>query len=283
MAQFPIPERFTSLAADIARDEHKRVTSPPSFFFAQANAIELASDYFTGDRIGGYSGVATKHLNRIRGALLTQLLAAYEFCVKDFIAQVLDATDLYDSVVEKAKWIDVSASNVLALRDAGGAGVGALLIHPLMGWHETATVNDRYQAFFNHDLIPDVVLGQQLQRLWIVRHSFAHNAGFVTGHDAYRLGAPHLREQAAAVDHEYIGSAANLLRSIARRLSTDIGDAVRSRWFATRATGSWADDQTTYVRLCEITACVERRSGELSPASEADYLAALQATPAGTP
>jgi hypothetical protein len=187
---FPIPEKYSSEAADVARDEAKRRVSPPSFFFAQTQALFLSAEYFKNDRLqpSARGGVANKHRNRIRSALFGQVMASFEFCIKDFIAQVIDSSDVFDEAIHRCKWIDVDKSRVLAQRDVAGS-VGALLIHPLLGWHDTDELNKRFEELFKYQLL-DRDEAQKLRRLWIIRHSVAHNGGFVTHHDAYRLQAP---------------------------------------------------------------------------------------------
>lgn len=185
---FPIPNRYTSHAADIARDERKRKVSPPSFFFAQTQALWLAGGYFTNDRlvVSSHGAVADKHRNRIRSALFGQVMACFEFCIKDFIAQVIDASDVFDEGVNSCKWIEVDKSRILAARDSSSS-VGAMLIHPLLGWYETDELNQRFEHLFQHRLL-DKDEAQTLQRLWIIRHSVAHNGGF--RHRARCIPAP---------------------------------------------------------------------------------------------
>jgi hypothetical protein len=81
---FPIPDKYLSEAADVARDERKRRVSPPSFFFAQTQALLLSAGYFKNDRLvtSARGGVANKHRNRIRSALFGQVMASFEFCIK---------------------------------------------------------------------------------------------------------------------------------------------------------------------------------------------------------
>ncbi len=262
---FPIPERYASEAADIARDEAKRLASPPSFFFAQTRALLLASDYFNNHRLkaGAAGGVAAKHRNRIRSAFFGQLMAAFEFCIRDFLAQVVDASDAYDDVVNECKWIDVDKSRMLAQRDVAGS-VGALLIHPLLGWHDTDQVNSRYEAFFEHQLLSKDE-ARDLQRLWIIRHSVAHNSGFVTHHDAYRLQAPTLRNAAIAMNHSFLSDTTEFLRAVVSKLQREqvIGDRVLARWFERKATGVWQTDKLAYTRVRHVVTIVSQRTQPL--------------------
>jgi hypothetical protein len=71
---------------------------------------------------------------------------------EDFFAQVIDATDLYDDMVEAAKWIQLEKSRVLAQREAT-ASIGAILIHPTQGWHDTSNLQSRYTEFLRVEAI----------------------------------------------------------------------------------------------------------------------------------
>lgn len=262
---FPIPDRYASEAADVARDEMKRRSSPPSFFFAQTQALLLSAGYFRDSRLitGARGGVAKKHRNRISSALFGQLMAAFEFCIKDFLAQVIDASDVYDELVGECKWINVDKSLILAQRDIAGS-VGALLIHPLLGWHDTETVNVRYEAFFKHRLLDDDE-ARELGRLWILRHSVAHNGGFVTHHDSYRLQAPSLRESAIAMDEDFLRDTAVFLRELVSKMShgNPIGDRVLTDWITKKATGTWASDKEPFGRVRTLVTVVRQRTKPL--------------------
>jgi hypothetical protein len=272
---FPIPERYTSEAADIARDERKRRVSPPSFFFAQTQALLLSADYFKDSRLvtSARGGVATKHRNRIRSALFGQLMASFEFCIKDFVAQVIDASDVFDDVVNRCSWINVDKSRILAQRDVA-ASVGAMLIHPLLGWHETDELNQRFQTLFEFQLL-DKNEARTLQRLWIIRHSVAHNSGFVTHQDAYRLQAPTLREAAIAMDVDFLRETAAFLRSIVLKLEhgQPIGDRVIGEWIRKKATGSWPADKAVYSRVRAIVTVVKQRTQDLPTVTKGSYSA----------
>src|SRR4051794_32755946 len=129
---FPVPEASTAASADAHRDERKRQASPPSSFFAQSQAILTAVRYF--DPLhSGYAGAAGKHKIKMWSALFVQLMAAFEFAMKDFIAQTLDATHVYDDDVKKWSWLAIDLSTVMATRE-GLTRLGAMLIHPIPGW-----------------------------------------------------------------------------------------------------------------------------------------------------
>ncbi len=270
---FPIPDAYTATAADIARDQEKRAASPPSFFYGQAWGIKLAAGYFTDERLatGSHSAVATKHRQRIQNAAFGQLMASFEFCVKDFIAQIVDATDLYDQAVEQSKWIEAVKSQILSQRE-GRSSIGGVLIHPLLGWHDPQTVNARYSALFDHDLIePHQV--DVLKRLWILRHSVAHNAGLITGHDAYRLKAPSLSEKQVRIDPEFLEATIGFLGEIVMRMGDPIGIGVTKRWLCNKATGDWDQDRDVYVTLKLIGTVQESRAQALPEIGEDAYAA----------
>lgn len=272
---FPIPSKYSSEAADVARDERKRRVSPPSFFFAQTQALFLAAGYFKNDRLlpSARGGVANKHRNRIRSALFGQVMASFEFCIKDFIAQSIDASDVFDDVVNQCNWIDVDKSRILAQRDAA-ASVGAMLIHPLLGWYDTDELNHRFQALFQYQLL-DKEESQNLQRLWIIRHSVAHNGGFVTHHDAYRLQAPSLREGAIQMDLDFLRETTDFLRSIVLKVEhgKPIGDRVIGEWIRRKATGNWRDDKDAYTRVRSIVTVVRQRTQDLPKVTKGKYSA----------
>lgn len=281
MASFPVPDVYVSEADDMERDETKRRQSPPSFFFARSWGIVLAANYFNDGRLRGSSAVAAKHRHRIQYAAFGQLMASFEWCLKDFVAQLVDATDLFDEPVEEAKWIQVEKSGVLASREVS-ASAGAVLIHPTQGWHDPSSVNGRYSRFFGRALL-DKQQSDTLERLWLLRHSVAHNAGYVTGRDAYRMRAPGLSGKAVRVDDEFLEQTWHFLGALAKNLHDPIGDAIVADWCRRKATGNYGDDAAVYTRLKHITCAVESRSKALPDINEGMYLtdraAALAAAP----
>ncbi|MGA2320294.1 MAG: hypothetical protein ABSG95_06070 [Solirubrobacteraceae bacterium] len=184
---FPVPDASTSESVAAARDEAKRAASPPSAFFAQSQAMLIAVRYFE-PLNSGYEGTAEKHKIRIRSALFGQLMASFEFVRKDFIAQTLDITHIYDDEAKKWDWLTLNLAAVLSTREGFGR-LGASLIHPLSGWQTPEILNQRYKDIFKREPVANDEIAT-LRDLWIVRHSVAHNGGF--GHsrtrDAY--GAP---------------------------------------------------------------------------------------------
>src|SRR4051812_10378804 len=97
---FPVPDASSTESNDAQRDESKRQASPPSYFYAQSQAIMTAVRYFE-PLDSGYPGAARKHKNRTRSALFVQLMASFEFAMKDFLAQTIDVTHIYDDDVKK--------------------------------------------------------------------------------------------------------------------------------------------------------------------------------------
>lgn len=269
---FPIPEIYASEAADIARDEAKRTQSPPSFFFARVRGLALAADYFTDARlVGGYSAVAAKHRHRFQSALLGQVMAAFEWCVKDFIAQVLDATDAFDELVMESKWIEVDKSRLLVQREIT-ASIGALLVHPTLGWHDARVLNERYSVLFQAQPVAKNEL-LTLERLWLLRHSVAHNGGLITHHDAYRMGAVDVAGKTAKIDSSFITDAANFLRTIVSRLGDPVGKKILEKWMKEESTGVYATDEATYRKLKLITTVITSRSVALPVVTEGMYYA----------
>ena len=167
------PIRWTSDAADMAREERKREVSPSSFFYSQGQALVLAAEYFRDDRLapGARGGVARKHRHRIHLALFGQMMAALEFLLKDFVASVVDLVPTFDEALLQSRWLEVDARRVLSLRSASSTA-GSVLLHGTLGWHDSETVNKRYSALFQKAPIENTEV-PDLDRLWLLRHSVA--------------------------------------------------------------------------------------------------------------
>jgi hypothetical protein len=266
---FPTPSTSAAESADAHRDERKRQESPPSSFFAQSQAILTGVRYLE-PLHSGYGGAARKHKNRAWSALLVQLMAAFEFTMKDFIAQTLDVTHIYDDEIATWDWVELNISAVLGTRDGSGK-LGAVLIHPLSGWQTPEKMNSRYQDVFRRMPIANDEL-PYLKDLWIVRHSIAHNGGVITGPDARRLREPSLTNEQILVDLDYLENATNFLREIVGRLESVVGEALLKRWFGEAASGSWETDSVVYRPLKLLTTYVQSRPRELPEIDELDYL-----------
>jgi len=267
----PVWQRDTK---DWKRDEEKRASSPCSFFYSQGRALVLAAEYFNDSRVkGGYSGVAAKHRHRIHLALYGQLMAAFEYMLKDFVATVIDATDLWDEALRLQNWIRVDTERLLAHRQAE-ATVGAMLLHPTQGWHDPREVNRRYKILFQHEPIESVEVSS-LERLWLLRHSVAHNAGLVTSYDGARMGAPGLGGNVVHIDSEYMNQAFGLLTDIGRRLATGVGSRILQEWFkSVKELGQdYSRDRDTYERLKHLATFMESRPTSLPAFDEAAYKA----------
>lgn len=217
----------------------------------------------------GYGGAARKHKNRAWQALFVQLMAAFEFAMKDFIAQALDTTDIYDDEIQRWKWLELNISGILGSRDGSGR-LGAMLIHPLLGWQQPRNLNARYQNVFGRCPVKNTE-APALESLWIVRHSVAHNGGIVIGSDARRLKAPHLANEQILIDLDYLEQTTWFLRDIVQRLETDVGPALLERWFSESSSGAWDVDADVYVPLKLVTTFVKSRSKELPEITETAY------------
>lgn len=269
---FPVPDPSPSESNDALRDEGKRQASPPSYFYAQSQAILTAVRYFE-DLNSGYEGAAKKHRNRTRSALFVQLMASFEFAMKDFLAQTIDATHIYDDEVKAWDWLQIDVATVLGTREGLGR-LGAVLVHPLQGWQTPETMNNRYRDVFKREPIASDEIGP-LRDLWVVRHSIAHNGGFVTAPDARRLRSTELRERQVLVDLPYLEASVELLRRIVLRLERIVGPALLAKWFKEGAAGAWEHDCSDYSRLKLMTTCLASRPKDLADPTEAEYLTDL--------
>lgn len=273
---FPTPSEWTRDSEDVARDERKRLASPSSFFYSQGRALVTAASYFSDDRlaVSSHGAVAAKHRHRIHLALYGQLLASFEYMLKDFVARVVDTTPSYDNAIRASKWIEVDASRVLSLRMAATTP-GALLIHPTQGWHFPEEVNRRFSALFQSAPIENAEV-LPLERLWVLRHSVAHNAGFVIAPDAARLGAPSLKEKVAAIDAEFIEKSLEFLSQIARRLAEQVGGKVLADWLSSRIDlgSDYERDKEIFSRLKLLATFVNSRPKDLPVPTRAQYEAA---------
>jgi len=272
---FPIPGVWTLDTKDAKRDEKKRERSPSSFFFCQARSLQLASQYFRDDRLVSTArgGVARKHRHRTNLALFGQLMASFEYLLKDFIATTIDLTDVFDHQVMKADWLQLEVGRVLAQREAKST-VGALLIHPTLGWHSPKVVNDRYQDLFSFQPVAGDEVST-LNSLWLIRHSVAHNAGFMTSHDAFRLGTGDLSEKVMDIDTRFFRGTTEFLVQIAERIAENVGETALREWIRKRSTAKpdFTRDKATYERLKWLGVCLKSRVKDLPDFGDEDYSA----------
>lgn len=271
---FPIPLAWERDTAESQRDEHKRRYSPCSFFYSQGQALVIAARYFSDDRLADNArgGVAKKHRHRIQLALFGQLMASYEYMLKDFLAQVIDTSDIFDQKLIKQKWINVDVERILSQRMAQTT-VGSLLIHPTLGWNDPDQVNQRYQFILGNEVIT-ASESPTLNRLWILRHSVAHNAGFVTGPDAARIGSAGIVEKVINADDSFIAQVFEFLNPIAERLANRCGHGALQQWLSSIADldDNYDRDRLIYERLKMIGTYLPSRPKALPDVTEQDYL-----------
>ena len=280
---FPVPGQWRSETKQAKRDEKKRTSSPCCFFYAQGQALVTAARYFSDDKLleKCRGGVAGKHRHRIHLALFGQLMASFEYMLKDFMAQVADASDIFDSQLKSQKWIWLDIERVLSQRVARTTA-GALLIHPSLGWHDPEQVNQRFNQVLGNEVIERDEM-PTLSRLWIVRHSVAHNAGFVTAPDAARLGSSRLNEQVVAIDETYIEGSFKFLCGIARRVATLCGECVLTQWLRSLddLRPDYGRDGHTYDQLKLLATFIASRPKDLPTFGEEDYLRDLDGVRSG--
>lgn len=217
----------------------------------------------------GYPGTANKHKNRTRSALFVQLMATFEFAMKDFIARTLDHTHIYDDAATGWAWLNIDVPSVLGTREGSGR-LGGLLVHPIQGWQTPDTMNSRYTDVFKRQPVAKDET-ETLQDLWIVRHSVAHNGGLVTPADARRLRSGALAEKQVLIDVSFLEQASAFLRGIVGRLESVIGPSLLARWFKQGASGQWAQDEQYYIPIKLLTTYVQSRARPLPAITEQDY------------
>ena len=270
---FPIPARRNRDTADLRRDEEKRRRSPGSFFFTQGKSMVLAANYFHNERlaVSARGGVALKHRHRIHLALYGQLMASFEYFLKDFVAKAIDATSLLDEQLKKEKWLEIDVSKILANR-SGFATTGSTLIHSTQGWHSPQQVNARYQSLFEFCPFSAQEI-ETLEKLWVLRHSVAHNAGMIIHYDATRIGSEMLADHAADIDADFIESTFWFLSPIAQRICEQCGDRLLRRFFNPLiARGpDYTSDMPTYGNLAQLYNYIESRILDLPITRKSTY------------
>jgi hypothetical protein len=272
---FPEATAWNRDSADIARENTKRKDSPCSFFFSQGRSLVLAAEYFHDGRLSeeARGGVALKHRHKIQLAIFGQLMAAFEYMLKDFVAKSIDAANIFDEKLKQQEWLSITTERVLSQRIAQST-IGSMLVHPTLGWHSPKTVNERYKAIYNVAPFD----GDDLKRvsvLWVLRHSVAHNAGLVTANDSARINQPALAEKVAHIDENFIKETFAYLCSIAERLADSCGKSMLRQWLKSmRPYGqNWERDQNAYQAIKWLGAYVGSRSQELPTHDDAVYSA----------
>ena len=261
-------------SCDIKRDEEKRWQSPGSFFFSQGRALVLAANYFIDDRLilKCRGGVAIKHRHRIHLALFGQLMASFEYFLKDFIASVVDIIPIFDEQIQKAKWIEVDVRSILAIRDTVQPSTGSFLLHSTLGWFDPDKVNQRYNDLFKYSPLSDFEK-PELNRLWILRHSVAHNAGFVTTKDAGRMGLSHLSNSVVDIDAAFMADAFDFLGIIVSKITKNVGDKVLLQWLQSQIERGpdYKRDKHTYRWLKLLATYVKSRARNLPRITKSSY------------
>ena len=233
----------------------------------------LAAAYFTDDRLAeaARGGVALKHRHRIHLALFGQLMASFEYFLKDFVAKAIDSTTRLDEKIKKEKWLEIDVDRVLANR-SGMATIGSTLVHSTLGWHSPAQVNARYVSLFGRNAFSAREI-ETLEKLWVLRHSVAHNAGVIIHYDATRIGDEMLADHAADIDASFILETFNFLSPIAKTICQECGgNLLRLHFQPLRSRGpDFVTDTPVYSRLKPLVEYVESRTTELSPIDQALY------------
>lgn len=233
----------------------------------------LAAAYFTDERLApaARGGIALKHRHRIHLALFGQLMASFEYFLKDFVAKAVDATTDLDEKIRKEKWLEIDVDRVLANR-SGMATVGSTLVHSTLGWHSPAQVNARYSSLFSRNAFSAREV-ETLEKLWVLRHSVAHNAGMIIHYDAMRIGNEMLADHAADVDAALISETFNFLSPIAKAICEQCGgNLLRAHFQPLNARGpDFTADMPVYSRLMPLAVYLESRSQELPPIDQPTY------------
>lgn len=268
-----IPDPWLMDTADISRDERKRKESPGSFFYSQGKSIVLASGYFHDDRLKDFArgGVARKHRHRIHLALFGQLMASFEYLSKEIVAKAVDVTDYLDLQLDKCGWVRLSSAHVLATRRVATTP-GSILIGPTQGWHSAEAINERYRFLFGSGPIDDPT-ARELDRLWVLRHSVAHNAGFVTNHDSARISAPALSERVVAISESFIEEAFDFLSPIGETMVQVAGNSLLARLRTQISLNgkSYPRDESYYIAIKRLSQYVKSRTRGLADFGEVEY------------
>lgn len=270
---FPIPSARTTGTADAERDEDKRKKSPGSFFFSQGHSLVLAAKYFNDDRLqdSARGGVANKYRHRIHLALFGQLMASFEYFLKDFVSKAIDSTTQLDDLVKSQKWISVDTQKLLANR-SGIASIGSVLVHSTQSWHSATEVNSRYSSLFKRSPFSaeDIVV---IEKLWVLRHSVAHNAGTVIHYDAVRIGNEDLANRAADLDADFLASTFDFLAPLVKDTCTECGKNLLKDYFLVLADRGpdFQLDKASYGQLKHLSEYVSSRVTDLSVITKATY------------
>jgi len=252
--------------ADLRREEQTREASPASFFFSQGQALVLAAKYFTDARLvkGARGGVARKHRHRMQLALYGQLLASLEYLFKDFIAALLTRFQLSTSGSGPPGGSPSTQTEFSPVALPLPVQARCSFIRRLDGTSPRPLINERYKHLFQREPVEASEVGP-LKRLWILRHSVAHNAGFITDYDSVRGDFPALSRRVADLQPVHLDDSFEFLCRIARRVADTVGDRIVVDWLKTRVPQgkSYVRDRVTYKTLKLLATFVNSRAQDL--------------------
>lgn len=140
---FPNLTPWTHATKDVLRESNKRQASPASFFCSHGQTLCLAAGYFVDERLSeaARGGVASKHRHKNQLAIYGQLMAAFEYMLKDFVAKAIVSTSAFDDKVKLQEWLSVTTDRMLMQRVVQ-TSIGATLVHPpLDGIRRTQSTN----------------------------------------------------------------------------------------------------------------------------------------------
>jgi hypothetical protein len=129
-----------------------------------------------------------------------------------------------------------------------------------MGWHYPEEVNKRFASLFQASPI-EMSEFTNLEKLWILRHSVAHNAGYVIAVDSSRIGAVNLRQKVVDIDPPFVEETFTFLSVIANRLATVVGQKILTVWLTERVKlgADFSRDATTYRSLKGLASYIQSR------------------------
>ncbi|PJE26323.1 hypothetical protein CVM50_20930 [Pseudooceanicola marinus] len=176
-----------------------------------------------------------------------------------------------DSRILKEKWLETDTSRLLANR-SGTATLGSMLVHSTLGWHSPSQVNERYAKLFQFQPFETSEI-ETLDKLWVLRHSVAHNAGMIIHYDATRIGNEGLAEHAADIDAEFISQTFDFLSSLAKKICEEGGDKLLRMYFTPLVArgANYQTDKTIYQNLWYLSAYLESRAQDLPVLKAEDY------------
>lgn len=187
------------------------------------------------------------------------------------MAKAIDSTSNLDEKLQGQNWLKINVERVLANR-SGVATVGSTLVHSTGSWHSQAEVNKRYQHLFQRRPFSASQV-EDLEKLWILRHSVAHNAGMIIHYDAARIGDETLANCAADIDAEFIKKTFLFLSPIAESICTECGESLlRSQFQPLSHRGpDYISDKSSYSGLKYLSKYVDSRVKDLPSLDQSVY------------